>query len=395
MPIYQAFNIFNFANTGVYFNQYILKQPLTINRSYYSYPWSSFLNPLNDLSDDLKNLYSQTNSFSILYNNYEDSFLLKQQHLGIRKYKSQLKHNVAYSKATLNRSLESYSQIAKLFNIPVIIIQADIFSLSIIQYIPIPYKLKVKWKINKVNINFKSISSFVKNVLANIGSFLSIENSSNDINNIFFNFLNFRTAKITDTNLIDILRAIFMELFIRAVSYIEIPNLNQGIVILTGEYPALIKQDAYVLLSVIDGLVLRGLWGIIIDNNFNLINTLLIQKQVEMQELQLFKLALPSLDLFYNPLESEELPILNLSGIKSQKYFGATSNVVRFSVNRQYNRIFASNTSMAYEISFPTAMPVRSVIIDTRERPIEYGPDAINNKQNVGLSVYKLSNMLQ
>ena len=399
MPNSHIFNFVNLTTNGVYANQYKMGAGIDISSAYTSYSWDSYMQSLaynniftliEEAPHGKKN--TQENITNIGYLNYNSKFLTKQQSAGIAHFKQKIKYDTIYKQPSSLDYNKAIFPLIKLFSVPVVVIQADIFGLKAFQYIPVSYRLGTKWQAKQVVINFRNMESFLKEMIQKITPFLATDLSLSEINNIFFNYLNFKVAKTTDPILHDILRAIFMEMFIRAVKHLDIVGLTSGNLILTGEFPALLKEEAYTMLSLIDGLVLRGLWGIYIDINFNLINSLYINKKHKLEDATLLKLAIPFIDLFFSPIQIDHIPMLNLSGVKTKKYFGVSEDIVRYKVNSVFNQSFSSVGDANYELQYPLAFYIRSVIFDMRSRPIEYGPEAINNKNVVGKALYKLAN---
>ena len=399
MPNSHIFNFVNLTTNGVYANQYKMGAGIDISSAYTSYSWDSYMQSLtyNNIFTLIKEAphgkkSTQENITNIGYLNYNSKFLTKQQLAGIAHFKQKIKYDIIYKQPSSLDYNKAIFPLIKLFSVPVVVIQADIFGLKAFQYIPVSYRLGIKWQAKQVVINFRNMEGFLKEMIQKIPPFLATDLSLSEINNIFFNYLNLKVAKTTDPILHDILRAIFMEMFIRAVKHLDIVGLTSGILILTGEFPALLKEEAYTMLSLIDGLVLRGLWGIYIDINFNLINSLYINKKHRLEDATLLKLAIPFIDLFFSPIQVDQIPMLNLSGVKTKKYFGVSEDIVRYKVNSVFNQSFSSVGDANYELQYPLAFYIRSVIFDMRPRPIEYGPEAINNKNVVGKALYKLAN---
>ena len=376
-----------FSNTGIYANSISKENTGLVTKTFYqSYKWGPVFDLYNTSVLSSENIIDseKDNAYITRINTYLDAYKTKQLEYSIKEYSKIIKHAKLFN---INNDFNKRAlQFVNMFTQPIIIVKADFFALKIIQAIPVNVGLKVKWDVKEINIHFNDMSSFVSKVVDKAEAFLGSKISEEEVTNLLFNYYNFRTAKISDPLLQDILRGVYMELFIQTLKHVKIPDLESGLLFITGDYPAVMVDNRQVLLSLIDGLVLKGLWGIYIDMSYKLLSVITNMTHIKKMDSAHVLNILGSLDIFFHPVyaePTEDVLIVNINSIKqakNKKFIGLSRKLSRLnSKDIDGLHVFSDYNGIDYELVLPVATKIRSVIIDDRRRPIEYGPGPINN----------------
>ena len=273
----------------------------------------------------------------------------------------------------------------KYFREPVFLVHADVFRVHVLTAVPQTLGLKTVWQIKQVIVNFKDLTAFTRRIQGTIEPFIAANIPKNNLYNLIFNFLNLKTVRTSSAKLQDIMRAVFMELFIEAAQALNLFDISAGTFILTGEYPLLVSNFGQTLLSILDGFVLKGLWGVYIDTEFLIPSLFTLWQQQGIVHSEMF---LPFVGVVYIPLTQEPASV-KLRTHKKQ-YVGVPHDIIRFNVKKQTDIIFSSDV----QIMYPEDILVNTIIIDQRARPVEYGPTPRNNFVKINKAINKLNKIV-
>ncbi len=363
-----------------------------------SYNWGeNYLRQYN--SDTLEVLLGGANSFSkLLYNNLVSKFAIK-----VHSYnKEYIMNNVTPIKQYNIQNIDIPNTLNKILdelNVPVVILILNFNGLKIVQATPESLGIKTKWFFKEINVKFESYNLFASKIFKKLEAFLSQNLSLPEIYNIMYNYINFPTLQVTNNKMLDILRSILLELLVESLEHTDIPNFNNGLLIVTGELATLFGYKEYAYLSLIDGLLLNGIWGVLWDSNHIFLNLLyLIQnKQLKMNS-SFLEILLPYLDIFHVSW-GENVPLLEVGYATSKKFIGRVNHLIKYPYNKKSNIFYSKDTYNTgstnkevsyYELALPTAIYIKDIIIDNRQRPIAYGPGPLANKSRIHSNIADL-----
>jgi len=392
MHVFQEYLFINLLLNGVVINKIVNNSnALEIKNFGLSYYWGeNFLTQY--ASPDLEKFMQASQvSSRLVYNNLVPKFITKVHSynkkylfskIGIQKqYNIQ---NIDIPK-TLNKNLKD-------LNFPIVILVLNFNGIKVIQATPESLGMKVKWFFKEINVKFESYNLFASKIFKKLEAFLSQNLSLAEIYNIMYNYINLPTLQVTNNKMLDILRSILLELLVESLEHTDIPDLNNGLLVVTGELVTLFGYKEYAYLSLIDGLLLNGIWGVFWDSGHVFLNLLYLMQNNQLNvDSSFLEILFPYLDIFYLSW-GKNVPLLEVGYTTSKKFIGRVNHLIKYSYNKKSNIFFSRDSyyntnnkeaASYYELILPTASYVKDIIIDNRQRPITYGPGPLANKSRI------------
>lgn len=266
--------------------------------------------------------------------------------------------------------------------------ELNFLNIRFIEITPHSLNQTIHWEYKITTLHFKDVNEYIKRVLrGKYKTFMSEVLSNRDLHNMFINSSFYKSATTSSIKMQDMYRAISTELMYDVVASAKINKAENGIVILTGEVPAFFQNKADLILMLIDTLTLKGLWGIYVDEQISFIPFL--QHDPE-------KFVVP-LNALISELSIIHVPTFktqdnsNIVYIGDNKYLGANGDIFRYKVDNYAEDVIVPNR---FELKIPKDIKITDVILDLRDRPINYGPHPSNNVVTLKHWLNRLSNII-
>ena len=262
----------------------------------------------------------------------------------------------------------------------IIIVELDFFRIRVLEFTPVTLGGNVTWDYHISELRFKDVNEIIERALTGeVKRFLKDTSSAANFNDSFINALFYTPAKTSSLLMLDIFRAYYMDVLLGLNDIMKLSEKRSGFIFLTGEIPAYMDSHPDLLLLLIDSLNLKGLWGISLDTSASLLPMLSSDTKIMPIPSGVF---LSEMYVVYVPeiLEESEIVFLN-----DKKFLGASGDIFTFNkndikLNREPLEVVVPNKMY---LSTPDNIDVLGLIMDLRERPIEYGPGPVENSSRI------------
>ncbi len=244
--------------------------------------------------------------------------------------------------------------------------------------------------------NYGEVTKLVEDLSELIYPLLRVNINERELANLILNLSIFTPYKTSSDIVKDLYRAIITSALLRLDQQLKhlfsIPKT--GFLYLTGEIVSFIDDEPILLLSLIDGLGVKGTWFIFIDKN----QTLRLDKAGEYVK-NPNNLSIDGTLKYYLVVvpHTEKSQYIEFSNKKEHKvilvphgsifgFFPPIKNVTKV--------LITENNDINEELSMYLKEPhnLKALIIDGRKRPIEYGP-TISENQKITLWLNQINNL--
>ncbi len=295
----------------------------------------------------------------------------------------------------LHKSFEKY---LKFFNEKVVIVTLDFYSLHVVEFVPKQVKDTTQWQYKITKLEFNTPAKLLNRILKErflplMGSDIPRDKMYNMINN----WLHYKTATTSEDDFIDLIRSIYSEIIIELIRYTDIFKTQKGFLFITGEVPAFLNKDNVNLLMAADTLGFTGVWAVYIDKFLSFRSFLTANDDDTNNDDSNFvvpiNVLIPYYDLWVAFEDFKDTDTLNAI-VGKDKMVGIKGSLFRYSVDRgAYNAVIEYKKDKI-GINLFSTINLRSIILDGRDMPVEYGPYPVNNANRLRLWLQKLDKML-
>jgi len=340
-----------------------------------SYPYTNVLKPLD---------WQQTkkHALEILFS----TTTLRFANITSKTLQTILVDNLELTESTLKEVLSNivYTQTItpeKLIR-PLLKLKDDIILLNIEPWkISITYAMAItvggttQYEMYTFTSQLKTLDTLINSRLPELLAFLTEQIPNEQLLNILSNLNMYLPIATTSTQIMDIVRAIISILIKEISADFKIKTPRAGHVFITGELAQLLYNPAYTLTPVIDGLGLEGLWSINVDLKGDFLLNLLSST-----------LAPTTLEYLTQSVLLCSLPKTNMQHVKAvyqskkqQEFLLTKNNIHIYKDSTQLKQLMLPINNITNLTLNALNKQINTLIIDTRQRPILYGPTANHN----------------
>ncbi len=267
------------------------------------------------------------------------------------------------------------------FNTKVVFLVLDFDKIILTEFTPYSLANGTEWEYKQSILDTKD---WIVSVMeSRYSAFLSTSISLRDRNNLIINTAFFRPATTSSGAVLDIYRAIYTSFLLEIAKRSELTATSSGVVVVTGEVVSFMTYASDLLLTIIDGLQLKGLWSIHVDP----VNSIIpLMFHAEDKTAVPLSPLMPSGVAYYSPGILEQTTVLYAD---ENKFLAPAGNLVSFSLDKKSSHLVVPDR---VDLLLPESK-ITGVVLDTRPRPLEYGPTYHDNMVKVKGWLSKLSNL--
>ena len=208
---------------------------------------------------------------------------------------------------------------------------------------------------------------------------LTVPFQHNEIMELILN-LNFFTPFKTSSNKVkDLTRSAILSLLIKESPNFAITKEHVGTIYVTGPIVSFIDDIGYLINCIIDGIGTTGLWAITIDKEMQILSALL-SKQPPRLSNTTHILAYISPNAAQT---AEQLEFIDTQNNLHKVLVPPSNTVMAFSTKnlrvKSAQVTPGSSLNATHSLSLATPLKLTTIVLDSRPRPIQYGPSPAHN----------------
>ncbi len=263
-----------------------------------------------------------------------------------------------------------------------IIIHLDLNEIVLTIFKPKLIKEKIHFSVNTVGTHFKNLLDFFEQHKQLFPAFMSTILNNEQLMDILLNINHYLPLRTSSPIIRDLIRALVTAALIQIKNQYGGRTLLNGSLYITGPLVYTIDKPPFLILATAEGLGLKGLWEIFVDNNLSLLGSLIESEQLE----EMTYIVLPHLKryIYYTPFKETPQFIEIMSAQNDiNKIIAPSDNIFYFKTPYRYFSSATVITNKGYS-NFSLLEPAKphkltGIIIDTRKRPFKYGPSPVEN----------------
>jgi len=262
------------------------------------------------------------------------------------------------------------------FTEPLILIQFDFHKVRIDEWIPKTVGSIRKWNHVTVEASFETTEDLLERI--NSRRFLAFSTQDEAPEAILTNIMNYlywKPATTSSAKMKDSIRSIYTDILAELGSVSEVKNHSSGHIFVTGEIPALFQDNELISLMIVDGLGISGMWSLYTDR-YGVIMPLLNSNSFNDQKVSL-SMVFPASDIWVIP-GSNDRKIVHKVLVNNEEFLGQAGMIQKYAIQK-HNTILEWQKNKSAILLLPKGIKCKSLIIDARLWPVEYGPRPTTN----------------